>query len=141
MFTIITALAHELPAAPLLAELSAKPFFYYVLSLQCNTKIFSLKLQQTDDEMFTKHRLEVSVLFQGVIFHVTHPQMERNTTLKAKLLHFTNFFLCTVRVTLIQISLKASNHYWIFKQKNFNKSMIFQIPITCNYVLCLHYAT
>jgi len=73
MFTIITALAHELPAAPLLAELSAKPFFYYVLSLQCNTKIFSLKLQQTDDEMFTKHRLEVSVLFQGVIFHVTHP--------------------------------------------------------------------
>jgi len=48
--------------------------------------------------------------------------------------------MCTVRVTLTQISLKASNHYWIFKQKNFNKSTIFQIPITCNYVLCLHYA-
>jgi hypothetical protein len=92
MFTIITALAHALPATPLLAELPAKPFFRYVLTLQCNTKIFSLKLQQTNDEMFTRHRLEVSVLFQGVIFHVTHPWMEGNTTLKAKLLHFTNFF-------------------------------------------------
>jgi hypothetical protein len=143
MFTIITALAHALPATPLLAELPAKPFFHYVLTLQRNTRIFSLKLQQTDDEMFTKHRLEVSVLFQGVIFHVTQPWMEGNTTLKAKLLHFTNFFffLGAVRVTLTQISLKASNHYWIFKQKNFNKSMIFKIPITCNHVLCLHYAT
>jgi hypothetical protein len=102
-FTIITALAHALPATPLLVELPAKPFFYYVLSLQCNTKIFSLKLQQIDDEMFIKHRVEVSVLFQGVIFHDTHPWMERNTTLKTKLLHFT-FFLCTVCVTLTQMS-------------------------------------
>lgn len=142
MFTTITALAHTLPATPLFAELPAKPFFHYVLTLQCNTKMFSLKLQQTDDEMFTRHRLEVSVLFQGVIFHVTHPWMEGNTTLKAKLLHFTSFFfLCTVHVTLIQISLKASNHYCIFKQKNFNNSMSFQTPITCNYVLSLHCAT
>jgi hypothetical protein len=41
MFTIITALAHELPATPLLAELSAKPLFHYVLTLQCNPNIFS----------------------------------------------------------------------------------------------------
>jgi len=76
MFTIITALVHALPATPLLAELPAKPFFHYVLTLQCNTKIFSLKLQQTDDEMSIRQRLEMSVLFQGVIFHVTHPCME-----------------------------------------------------------------
>ena len=56
--------------------LQAKPFFHYVITSQHNTKIFSLKLQQTDYEMFTRHRLEVSVLFQGVIFHVTHPWKE-----------------------------------------------------------------
>ena len=79
MFTIITALAHALPATPLLAELPTKPFFHYVLTLQHNTKIFSLKLQQTDDEMFTRHRLEVSVLFQGVLFHATHIPVWRET--------------------------------------------------------------
>ena len=98
MFTIITALAHEFPATPLIAELPAKPFFHYVLTLQCNIKIFSLKLQQADDEMFTRHRLGLSVLFQGVIFHVTHPWMEENTTLMAKLLHFNNFFFCAQSV-------------------------------------------
>ena len=96
MFTITTALAHALPATPLFAELPAKPFFHYVLTLQCNIRIFSLKLQQTDDEMFRNRWLEVSVLFQGVIFHVTQPWMEGNTTLKAKLPHFTNFFLCSL---------------------------------------------
>lgn len=47
MFTINTAVAHALLATLLLAELPAKPFFHYVLTLQHNNKIFSLKLLQT----------------------------------------------------------------------------------------------
>lgn len=142
MFTIITALPHALPVTPQLAQLPANPFFHYLLILQHNNNIFSLKLLQTDKWNFHKAQTGSVSIFGGVIFCATHPWMEGNTTFLAKPLHFTNFFLCILHITLNQTRVWRQQIITrILKQKNFDNSIIIQIPITCNYVFCLHYAT
>jgi hypothetical protein len=56
MFTIITALAHALPATPLLAELPAKPFF--TICLLCNATLESFLLNYSRQMMKCSQRTD-----------------------------------------------------------------------------------
>jgi len=72
--------------------------------------------------------------------------MEEDTTFLAKTLHLTIFVWFGLIVVVFFLNTPQNCHsnpclndIRILKQKNFDKSLIFETPITGKYMFCLHY--